>query len=52
MLISGAIEIGVLVPMSFSFFKTVVWVGFAVPLIAVQPHELAADLKERLELRR
>ena len=46
MLVSGLVIITVLLPVSFFAFKYGVWLDFAVPLIAVQLHQMAAEFEE------
>jgi CHASE2 domain-containing sensor protein len=46
MLVSGAIIIIILLPASFMLFKYGVWLDFAIPLIAVQLHQMAAEFEE------
>jgi CHASE2 domain-containing sensor protein len=46
MLVSGTIIILVLLPASFMLFKYGVWLDFAIPLIAVQLHQMAAEFEE------
>jgi CHASE2 domain-containing sensor protein len=47
MLVSGVLIIFLLLPLSFWFFKQGVWLDFAIPLIAVQLHQMAAECEER-----
>ena len=46
MLVSGLVIIVVMLPISFLAFKYGVWLDFAVPLIAVQLHQMAAEFEE------
>ena len=48
MLLSGAVVVAVLLPLSFLFFKQGVWLDFALPLVGVQLHEMAAKFEENL----
>lgn len=45
MLFSGGIIIAVLIPISLVFFKQGLWIDFAIPLFAVQLHEMYKNLK-------
>lgn len=47
MVISGAVIILWLLPLSFVVFRFGVWLDFAIPLIAVQLHQLAEQFHER-----
>ncbi len=46
MAISSAVVILLLLPLSFIYFRTGVWLDFAIPLMAVQLHQIAAEFKE------
>ena len=47
-LFSGAAVIGLLLPLSLWLFDSGYWISFAVPLLAVQFHEVVAALEEGL----
>lgn len=47
MLLSGAIIIIVLVPLSVCNFRNGMWIDFAIPLIAVQVHQMVEEFKEK-----
>lgn len=49
MLLSGLAVILLLVPASFLAFRSGVWVDFALPLLAVQLHQMARELEESRE---
>lgn len=46
MVVSGLVIIVLLVPVTFYVFKFGVWLDFAIPLVAVQLHQLAAEFEE------
>lgn len=46
MLISGAFVVLLLLPLSFWRFKYGIWLDFAIPLVAVQLHQMAAEFEE------
>lgn len=48
MLISGGVIILVLVPLSFYYFRQGMWLDFALPLLAVQIHEIVAEIEEAI----
>lgn len=48
MLVSSLVIIVLLVPASFWFFKQAVWLDFALPLLAVQLHQMFDEFKEAL----
>lgn len=50
-LLSGLFVITILVPVSLFFFRTGYWVSFAIPLFAIQLHQLAVEFEEALERR-
>jgi len=47
MVVSGIFIILWLLPLSFAVFRYGVWLDFAIPLLAVQLHQLADEFKER-----
>ena len=46
LLVSGAAVLVLLIPFSFYFFQWGVWVDFSLPLLAVQLHEVVAEVEE------
>jgi CHASE2 domain-containing sensor protein len=52
MVISGGVIILLLLPFSFWFFRFGVWLDFAIPLMAVQLHQIAAEFEENIENRK
>lgn len=46
MLVSGMTIIILLIPLSFLFIKAGIWLDFAIPLVAVQWHRMADEVKE------
>ncbi|NEV61611.1 CHASE2 domain-containing protein [Thiorhodococcus minor] len=44
-LLSGAIVIGLLLPLSLWLFDSGYWLSFALPLLAIQLHQMAGELK-------
>jgi CHASE2 domain-containing sensor protein len=50
-LLSGAAVILLLLPLSLLVFELGFWLSFAIPLLAVQIHQLAAELEESLAKR-
>jgi len=46
MLFSGLLIILVMMPISFGLFQAGVWLDFAIPLLAVQLHRMAAVLHQ------
>jgi CHASE2 domain-containing sensor protein len=46
MVVSGAVIILSLLPLSFMVFRYGIWLDFAIPLVAVQLHQMAEEFKE------
>jgi hypothetical protein len=46
MVVSSVAVVIALLPLSFLFFRTGVWLDFAIPLMAVQVQQFAAEFKE------
>ena len=51
-LLAGAIVMLTLLPLSLWLFNSGYWLSFAIPLLAIYIHELAADLEEIIGLRK
>jgi hypothetical protein len=49
--VSGAIIVIILVPVSFHFFKFGLWVDFAVPLIGMLFHQLTVKYEESVVMK-
>jgi CHASE2 domain-containing sensor protein len=52
MLVSGALVIFLLVPLSVWFFQHGRWLDYAIPLVVVQLHNMTAECEEALEVRK
>ncbi len=52
MLLSGIAVVAILIPIGFWLFRYGVWLDFALPLIAVQLHEMAAAFEENVKRRK
>lgn len=48
MMASGAAVIFLLLPLSFIYFRQGMWLDFALPLLAVQLHEIVAEVEETM----
>jgi CHASE2 domain-containing sensor protein len=46
MFLSGGLIILAIIPLSFLFFRSGVWLDFAAPLTAIQLHQIAARIEE------
>ena len=49
MLVSGAVIIIVMIPFSFWLFEYGVWLNFAIALVIIQLHQMAAEYREMLQ---